>query len=245
MGDQEAFGKILAAIEALTKEVADQKKEIANLVMVTSEQRKVIHELRVELEGSVQATKLIATHTVGMKEKLQQGNTIELMEEKLKTYAETAKKSHMEFFQAKEAERRLLEEEHQNQHARVNNCKISGLAEGDKEITKEVVTSFFQSELRVHEPIILQAYRLGQKKGDLPRPILVKFGAEFEKARVMSNRSMLKGQRIWLDDDLTPTQVQSRKIELEKVRVAKSQGLVAYLRNGQAVITQRKRDASQ
>ena len=244
MGDQEVLGKILAALEALTKEVADQKREIANLVTVTSEQRKVIHELRMELAGSVQATKVIATHTIGMKEKLQQDNTIELLEEKLKTYAEAAKKSHMEFMQAKEEERRLLGEEHQNQLARVNNCKISGLAEGDKEITKEVVTSFFQSELRVHEPIILQAYRLGQKKGDLPRPILVKFGGESEKARVMANRCMLKGQRIWLDDDLTPTQMQARRIELEKVKVAKGQGLVAYLRNGQAVIIHRKRDAS-
>jgi hypothetical protein len=165
------------------------------------------------------------------------------MEEKLKTYAEAAKKSHMEFLEAKEEERRFLEGEHKNQHARVNNCKISGLVEEEKETTKEVVTSFFQSQLKVHEPSILQAYRIGHKKGDLPRPILVKFGAQLEKARVMANRSMLKGQRIWLDDDLTPTQVQERKIELEKVRVAKDQGLIAYLRNGKALITQRKRSS--
>lgn len=72
----------------------------------------------------------------------------------------------------------------------------------------------------------------------------MKFGGESEKAKVMANRSMLKGQRIWLDDDLTPTQVQARRIELEKVKVAKDQGFVAYLRNGQAVVTQRKKDAS-
>ena len=116
--------------------------------------------------------------------------------------------------------------------------------EGEKENTKEVVTSFFQSELKVHAPSILQAYRIGQRKGDFPRPILIKFGGESEKARVVANRSMLKGQRIWLDDDLTPTQVQARKIELEKVKKAKAQGLVAYLRNGQAVVTPKKHNAS-
>jgi hypothetical protein len=55
---------------------------------------------------------------------------------------------------------------------------------------------------------------------------------------------MLKGQRIWLDDDLTPTQVQTRRIELEKVKTARDQGWVAYLQNGQAVVTQRKKDGS-
>lgn len=235
---------MIVMLRELTKEMADQKAQIATLVQVVGEQKKEIHELRIELESSTKATRVIAEHTVGMKETLKQNNTMDLMEEKLKTYAEAAKKSHMEFVYAKEEEKRLLEEEHKNQHARVNNCKISGLVEGEKEVTKEVVIAFFQSQLKLHEPSILQAYRIGQKKGDLPRPILVKFGAESEKARVLANRSMLKGERIWLDDDLTPIQIHARKIELEKVRVAKDQGLVAYLRNGQAVITQRKRDAS-
>ena len=244
MEDQGGPEDVKTLLKGLTIEMVAQRNQIASLVKVVEDQKKEIQELRMELSGSVKAIRVIAEHTIGMKEKLQSNNTIDLMEEKLKTYAEAAKQSHMEFVQAKEEERRLLEEERKNQHARINNCKISGLVEVERENAKEVVTLFFQSHLKVHEPTILQAYRIGQRKGDVRRPILVKFGGESEKARVMANRSMLKGERIWLDDDLTPTQVQARKIELDKVRVAKDQGLVAYLRNGQAVVTQRKRDVA-
>lgn len=236
--------EVMSLLKGLTKEIVDQKVQMATLVRVVQDQKKEIHELRLELGASIKVTKVMAEHTMRINTQLEEDNTIALMEEKLESYAAAVKQSHMEFVQAKEEERGLLEEEHKNQQARVNNCKISGLGEMEKENTKEVVTSFFQSQLKVHEPHILHAYRIGKKKGDLPRPILVKFGVESEKARVLANRSMLKGARIWLDDDLTPTQVQARKIELEKVKVAKDQGLVAYLRNGQAVVTQRKRDAS-
>lgn len=235
---------VMALLQEFTKEIADQKVQMATLVKVVQNQTREIHELRLELGASIKATKVMAEHTVEISTRLDKDNTIALMEEKLESYAAAAKQSHMEFVQAKEEERRLLEEEHKNQQARINNCKISGLVEVEKENTKEVVTSFFQSQLKVHQPTILHAYRIGQKKGDLPRPILVKFGTEFEKTRVLANRSMLKGERIWLDDDLTPTQVQTRKIELEKVKVAKDQGFVAYLRNGQAIVTQKKRHAS-
>lgn len=244
MGDEGRLEYVVALLEGLTKEMADQKSQIASLMVVVERQKREIHELRSELEGSTKVMKVISEHTLEMCKKLEKSNTMDSMEEKLKTYAEAAKASHMEFIQAKEEERRLFEEEHKNQQARINNCKLSGLAETEKENTKEVVTSFFQSELRVHEPSILQAYRIGQKKGDLPRPILIKFITQSEKARVIANRSMLKGQRIWLDDDLTPTQVQARRVELEKVRVAKEEGFVAYLRNGQAVVTQRKKETS-
>lgn len=240
MGDQTILEKILEMVEGLTKEVLDQKAQIADLTKMTRDQRKVISELRLELQSSVKVMKTIAEHTIGVSERLEKENVVDLMEEKLKTYTEVAKKSHMEFIQAKEEERKVAAEEHQNQQARVNNSKLSGLEEGEKENTKEIVASFFQRQLRVHEPQIFQAYRIGQRRGDHPRPIIVKFVGESEKARVMANRAMLKGERIWLDDDLTPTQVQARKGELEKVKAAKEQGLVAYLRNGQAIITQRK-----
>ncbi|CAM6091077.1 unnamed protein product [Calypogeia fissa] len=244
MGDQMNFDRVVTLLEGLTKEIGFQKLQISTLVKVVEDQKKEIHALRNELNDSCKALKVIAKHTTGLEEKLQQDNTILLMEEKLRTYAEAAKQSHMEFLQAKEEEKRLLEEEQRNQQARANNCKLSGLVEMEKENTKEVVTHFFQTQLKVHETIILQAYRIGQKKNDLPRPILIKFGAQSEKARIMANRSMLKGERIWLDDDLTPTQVQARKIQLEKVKAARDQGWVAYLQNGQAVITNKKKDGS-
>lgn len=155
MGDQVTLEDVMSLLKGLTKEMADQKTHIGTLVKVVEDQKKEIHELRVELAASIKVTRVIAEHTIGMSEKLNQDKTMDLMEEKLRTYAEATKRSHMEFIQAKEEERRLLEEEHKNQHARLNNCKVSGLGEEEKEDTKKVVTSFFQSHLRVHEPTIL------------------------------------------------------------------------------------------
>jgi hypothetical protein len=65
-----------------------------------------------------------------------------------------------------------------------------------------------------------------------------------KKAMIVANRTMLKGQRIWLDDDLTPMQVQAKKVDLQKVKATKEQGFVAYMRNGKALITQTKATTS-
>jgi hypothetical protein len=47
-----------------------------------------------------------------------------------------------------------------------------------------------------------------------------------------------------LDNDVTPMQVQAKKVELEKVKAAKEQGLMAYMRNGKVLITQTKATTS-
>src|SRR5436305_14916147 len=130
------------------------------------------------------------------------------------------------------------------QEARAANCKLSGLEEKEDENTKEVVVAFLESQLKVHDPQIIQAYRVGKKKEEFSRPIIVKLASAMEKAKIVANRAMLKGQRIWLDDDLTPLQVQAKKVELEKLKAAKEQGFVAYMRNGKALITQTKHTTS-
>jgi hypothetical protein len=96
----------------------------------------------------------------------------------------------------------------------------------------------------VHDPQIIQAYRVREKKKEFARPIIVKFASAMEKAMIVANRAMLKGQRIWLDDDLTPMQVQEKKVKLEKVKATKKQGFVAYMTNGKAFITQTKATTS-
>lgn len=96
----------------------------------------------------------------------------------------------------------------------------------------------------MHDVPIVQAFLLGQKKEGFTRSILIKFSGESAKSKVFANRAMLKGQRIWLDDDLTPAQAQAKRAELEKVKIAKEQGWIAFLRNGQAVITQKKKTVS-
>lgn len=97
--------------------------------------------------------------------------------------------------------------------------------------------------MKVHDPQVLQAYRIGKRNDGVSRSILVKLASAVEKAKITANRSMLKGLKIWIDDDLTPTQWQAKKVELEKVKKAQGEGWIAYLRDGQAIITNKKKDA--
>lgn len=60
----------------------------------------------------------------------------------------------------------------------------------------------------------------------------------------LANKNILKGLRIWLDPDLTPLQVEARRRELAKVKEAQDAGFVAYLRDSQTIITQRRKQSS-
>ena len=230
MEDNQVLEEILVMVKALTKKVDEQQEEILKLNERCMEQSLLIRNLTLALKH--------------VKPTSNDDVIVEKIEKTLKSYAEAAKQSQVEVLEAKEEERRLAHEENKNQEARAANCKLSGLEEKNEENTKEVLVSFLESQLKVHDPQIIQAYRVGKKKEEFARPIIVKFASAMEKARVVANRAMLKGQRIWLDDDLTPMQVQAKKMELEKMKAAKEQGFVAYMRNGKAFITQTKATTS-
>jgi hypothetical protein len=244
---KELVEKILVVVESSELQVTTLSKEVAELKSENVKQRRLITELKSQNQESVKQLQLLGSCFQDLEKRMAPEQSVvheavEEMEEKLKTYAEAAKQSQIAFMETKEAERRLLEDERRQQQLRANNCKISGLQEREKENTKEVVTSFLQEQLKVHEPQVLQAYRIGKSNNGYSRPILVKFIGEYEKAKILANRSMLKGQKIWIDHDLTPTQWQAKKVELDKVKKAQGEGWIAYMRDGQAVITQKKKD---
>ncbi|KAL3686331.1 hypothetical protein R1sor_008905 [Riccia sorocarpa] len=127
-----------------------------------------------------------------------------------------------------------------SREARINNLGI-GLPEEDNQNTKDIVLKIFQKELLVREPIVESAVRIGRgERGS--RAILVRFGSAERRGRVVGNRRLLKGKDIWLDPDLTPMQAEEKRHELKKVKEAVSAGWIAYLCDGKAVITTRKRE---
>ena len=229
MEENQVLKEILVMVKALTKKVDEQQEEMSKLNERCMEQSLLIRNLTLALKHAKAPSDDVI---------------VEKIEKTLKSYAEVAKQSQMEVLEAKEEEKRLANEENKNQEARAANCKLSGLEEKHEENIKEVLVSFLESQLKVHDPQIIQAYRVGKKKEEFARPIIVKFASSMEKGRVVANRAMLKGQRIWLDDDLTPMQIQAKKMELEKMKAAKEQGFVAYLRNRKAFITQTKATTS-
>ncbi|KAL3681042.1 hypothetical protein R1sor_023998 [Riccia sorocarpa] len=98
-----------------------------------------------------------------------------------------------------------------------------------------------REELLVREPLVESAVRIGRgERGS--RAILVRFGSAERRGRVVGNRRLLKEKGICLDPDLTPMQPEEKRHELKKVKEAVSAGWIAYLRDGKAVITTRKRE---
>ncbi|BBN06441.1 hypothetical protein Mp_3g21180 [Marchantia polymorpha subsp. ruderalis] len=154
----------------------------------------------------------------------------------MKSYAEATKSAHISSCQEQEIEKA-------NQFARMKIVRISGLPESEKEEVKSVVTKFLTETLDVPNPDLAQAYRIGNK-GAQPRAIIVKFVDQTQRDMALANKAILKGQRIWLDPDLTPLQVEARRKELAKVKEAQDAGFVAYLRDSQAIITKRRKQSS-
>lgn len=161
---------------------------------------------------------------------------VESLDLKIKSYAEATKAAQISFCQEQEIEK-------SNQLARRKNVRISGLPEIENEDVKSVVTKFLDETLQVSNAELAQAFRIGNK-GAQPRGIIVKFVNQTQRDVALANKAMLKGRRIWLDPDLTPLQVEVRRKELAKVKEAQESGFVAYLHDGRAIVTQRRRVSS-
>ncbi|BBN20589.1 hypothetical protein Mp_Vg00780 [Marchantia polymorpha subsp. ruderalis] len=153
----------------------------------------------------------------------------------MKSYAEAIKSAHISFCQEQEIEKT-------NQFARRKNVRISGLPESEKE-GEECCHQVFAETLDVPNADVAQAFRIGTI-GTQTRAIIVKFNDQTQRDTALANKAVLKGRRIWLDPDLTPLQVEARRKELAKVKEAQDAGFFAYLRDGQAIVTQRKRQSS-
>ena len=113
---------------------------------------------------------------------------------------------------------------------RRNNIIIIGMDEttsDQRETIKEVrelVQALFRDKLRVEaEP--LSAMRIDKRESNRGRrPILVKMPTFEDKLRVIKNRKELRGSRILLKDDLTPSQRKEEEYILRVMKEARQQG---------------------
>ena len=71
-------------------------------------------------------------------------------------------------------------------------------------------------------------YRVGQKQGDRPRPILISFMRQDAKEFVFSKRANLKNSdrfsRVWVVDDVTPSMRRFKSVVREVAKEARSSG---------------------
>lgn len=91
------------------------------------------------------------------------------------------------------------------QYARRNNLRFFGLAEKPSEnidnIILQVIKEKMNIDINIHD--IERAHRIGKKTASNTRPIIVKFVSYRTRATVFQARRLLKGQKIYIQEDLT------------------------------------------
>jgi hypothetical protein len=95
--------------------------------------------------------------------------------------------------------------ESQLQYSRRNCLIVTGVRETKGENTDEVIKSFAASKLgvTVEDMDIDRTHRLG-KPGMKPRPIIVKLTRYNTRLKIMKERRKLKGQKMGIQEHLTP-----------------------------------------
>lgn len=97
----------------------------------------------------------------------------------------------------------------QEQYTRRNCLRIYGVTESEAESTDEVILKLAQEKLKVDmkKEDIDRSHRVPYRDTDngKPKPIIVKFTSYNLRDKIYRARSLLKGTRIYINEDLTAT----------------------------------------
>lgn len=97
------------------------------------------------------------------------------------------------------------------QHSRSHNIRIQGVHETKEEDPEKVMIAVGRKMgINVTPSDFVRCHRLGpppptDSHRKVPRPLLVQFASLHTRAQVMGARAKLKGSKIFVNDDLTPT----------------------------------------
>lgn len=104
---------------------------------------------------------------------------------------------------------------------RRNNIIVRGVEETEEEDeskTKCLMENIYRDKLEIDPSGIMSARRLGEKRGNYPRPVLISMMDLKGKINVMKQRSRLRGTRIFLEDDYSTLTRDKRRKMLNIVR---------------------------
>jgi hypothetical protein len=91
------------------------------------------------------------------------------------------------------------------QYTRRNSIRVFGVPERDGENVEDTVLKIFQEklELQIDKRNIDRCHRVGQRKNNINRAIIVKFTSYKYRSQVYTNKKKLKGLKIVIREDLT------------------------------------------
>lgn len=104
------------------------------------------------------------------------------------------------------------------QYTKRNNLRIFGLAEIDREITREIICKLVNEKLEINlnDDQIEKAYRIGIPRGGETRTIFVKFTTYEMKNRVYQAKKRLRGAKVTIREDLTKVRLEVLKRAIGK-----------------------------
>lgn len=127
-------------------------------------------------------------------------------------------------------------EEEKRRKSRAFNVRVVGWKE-DKSPKEDALALCTKMGANDRTPV--DAWRVG-KDVSRERPLILKFGDMEEKKGFLSHRRTLKGEKTFLEDDLTPSQVAHRKECMPRVIEARKEGKWAVYRDGKVIISEKR-----
>ena len=130
--------------------------------------------------------------------------------------------------------------EQQDRQARAANVMIFGLAESAELAPLQQVTACLQAVDAPEQARVVRAVRLGQQRGNGPRPVKVEMQSAADAAGLLRlTKQLRERQRVRLDRDLTLQQAELRKSRLGAASRLRDLGYVTYFNAEQLIYVQR------
>ena len=115
---------------------------------------------------------------------------------------------------------------------RRNNLRIDGIQENENESWSDCeakVKKLFSDSLKVKDVEIQRVHRVGKKKENRPRTIVMKLLRWKDKEMIMVNVRKLKGKYVFINEDFSIETLELRKKLWEQVKQYRQEGKYAVL----------------
>ena len=119
------------------------------------------------------------------------------------------------------------------QYSRRNCLLIHGVKEKARENTDELALDVFNNSLEINTTVndICRSHRIGKKRPDKTRPIIVKFLSYRSRQQVFANKRKLKGSSVSVSESLTKTNfnlLRKSQVSLGKSNVWTFDGRICF-----------------
>lgn len=137
---------------------------------------------------------------------------------------------------------------YQEDYNRRKNLQITGLREQQHgetwEQTAVQVSKLFEDKMQLPGMEIERAHRVGQRREEEGRPVIVRFNKFSDREAVLRNCNKLKGTNIYVNEDLSPASQAIKKGKMPLLKQARMDGKIAYFRHTKLIVRDRPGESS-